>query len=334
MSAMPLSRARRLSASDHWRPTLCVVIDTEEEFDWSTSFDPSATTTRNIASQPLAQDIFDRHGVVPTYVIDYPVARSEEARRVLGGFHRDGRCEIGAHLHPWVTPPQVEEVNDRHSFPGNLPGDLERAKLAELASCIKAGFGDNPLIYKAGRYGVGPNTGRILADLGFRFDVSVVPHTDFSSKQGPDFSSYPDQPFVTAEGIVAIPLTVSFVGSLAPWGPTLFPRISGDRARSLRLPGLLSRAGLLERLRLSPEGHGLVDLKRQTRAALARGQRLFMLTYHSSSLLPGATSYVADDNQLQAFLAAIDGYVSFFLGECGGCTQAVSHVGDALLSSR
>ena len=48
---------------------------------------------------------------------------------------------------------------------------------------------------------------------------------------------------------------------------------------------------LVERLRLTPEGLTLADMKRQTRAALARGERYFMLTYHSSTLLPGVTPY-------------------------------------------
>src|SRR5258705_5931737 len=65
------------------RPTLSVVIDTEEEFDWSAPFDARATATENIKYQPLAQEIIDRHGVVPTYVVDYPVASTPSAISVL-----------------------------------------------------------------------------------------------------------------------------------------------------------------------------------------------------------------------------------------------------------
>src|SRR5260221_9056284 len=102
-SGVPRCKAIALPAQD--RPTLSVVIDTEEEFDWSAPFDAAATATENIQYQPLAQDIMDRHGVVPTYVVDYPVADTPAAYSLFRAIADDGRCEIGAHLHPWVTPP-------------------------------------------------------------------------------------------------------------------------------------------------------------------------------------------------------------------------------------
>jgi len=83
-------------------------------------------------------------------------------------------------------------------------------------------------------------------------------------------------------------------GRLARRGANLYSVLSSPCGMTLHLPGIAARLGLLERIRLSPEGHSLDDMRRLTRAALARGQRFFMLTYHSSSLLPGATPYVRD----------------------------------------
>ncbi len=305
-------------------PTLTVVIDTEEEFDWSGPFDAAASTTENLRHQGLAQAVFDRHGVVPAYVIDYPVAASEAARAVLGGFAAAGRCEIGAHLHPWVNPPAGAPVDAFHSYPGNLPPALEREKLALLTESIAEGFGQLPTIYKAGRYGIGPATDATLAALGYRIDVSRVPHVDFSADGGPDFTALPAGPFVTAAGVTALPLSVHFVGRLARFGPRLYPHLAGGLGRRLRLAGIAARAGLIERLRLSPEGHSLADMIRQTRAALAAGERLFMLTYHSSSLLPGAAPYVRSEADRDSFLASLDGYLALFLKECGGRAASVS----------
>lgn len=123
---------------------------------------------------------------------------------------------------------------------------------------------------------------------------------------------------------MALPMSVGFVGLLAPYGHKLFPALSGKSGLTLHLPGLFSRLKLLERLRLTPEGHSLGDLKRQTRAALARGQRFFMLTYHSSSLLPGATIYTGTTAERDRFLATLNDYLSFFLGDCGGRSLGVS----------
>src|SRR3974390_1747115 len=151
-----------------WPPTLVVVVDTEEEFNWSAPFNSNSRSTTNILYQPLAQEIMDRHGVVPTYAIDFPVANTPEAVSILRSIADDGRCEIGAHLHPWVSPPIEEEVNVYNSFPGNLPPNLEREKLARLADRIESAFGYRPAVYKAGRYGLGSATFQTLRDFEFR----------------------------------------------------------------------------------------------------------------------------------------------------------------------
>jgi hypothetical protein len=309
-----------------WPPTLVVVVDTEEEFDWSAPFDSNSRSTTNILCQPLAQEIMDRHGVVPTYVIDFPVADTPEAVSILRSIADDGRCEIGAHLHPWVSLPIEEEVNIYNSFPGNLPPSLEREKLARLADRIENAFGYRPTIYKAGRYGLGPATFQTLREFEFRVDTSVVPHTDFSASGGPDFTDFPSGPFLAGADLIALPLSVHFTGALATAGPKLYPSLTARSAARLRLPGLTARLGLLERLRLSPEGHSVNEMKRQTRAALARGDRYFMLTYHSSTLLPGATPYAQNAVERHAFLHALEGYLEFFMGECGGRGKRVTEL--------
>jgi len=320
----------RLPPPASWPPTLVVVIDTEEEFDWGAPFDPTSTSVANIGFQPMAQEIFDRHGVVPTYVVDYPVASTTAASSVLRGFAAAGRCEIGAHLHPWVNPPAGELLHVRYSYPGNLPPSLERQKLQVLTETITAAFGREPLVYKAGRYGIGAATPGILHELGYTVDASVVPHTDFSADGGPDFRDAPADPFMIDGQICELPLSVHFVGRLARYGPRLFPRLSGSTARRMRLIGCFSRLGLLSRLRLSPEGHSLADLIRQTRSAIAAGTRLFMLTYHSSSLLPGATQYVRTAADQRDFLGTLDGYLRFFVAELGGRPDTVARVATAL----
>ncbi len=328
-----LAVQRRLAVPDSWPPTLVVVVDTEEEFDWTAPFDPASTAVANIACQPLAQRIFDAHGVVPTYVVDYPVAAAPAAAAVLRGFAEAGRCEIGAHLHPWVNPPWDNQpaagpVDVFHSYPGNLPPALERDKLSVLTRAIEAGFGCRPVVYKAGRYGVGPATAGILCDLGYGVDVSVVPHTDFSADGGPDFTALPAGPFTIVPELIELPLSVHFVGALAGAGGFFYPLLTSRPVRCL--PGIAARLGLLERLRLTPEGHALDDMRRQTRAALARGTRLFMLTYHSSSLLPGATSYVRSAAGRDRFLATLDAYCRDFLGMFGGRASTVAAVAAAL----
>ena len=176
-----------------------------------------------------------------------------------------------------------------------------------LTARIEDAFGQRPTIYKAGRYGLGPATFATLLELGYRVDASVVPHTDFSDAGGPDFTGFPAGPFAQRDGLLELPLSVHFAGALAASGPSVYPQLTRGAANGMRAAGIAARLGLIERLRLTPEGHSLADMKRQTRAALARGERYFMLTYHSSTLLPGATPYAPGAAERDAFLAVLGG---------------------------
>lgn len=307
-------------------PELLIVVDTEEEFDWSKPFSRASISTRTIPAQARAHALYDRFGIVPTYVVDHPVATDPAAVRFLMALRDAGRAEIGAHLHPWVTPPFVEEVTARNSYHCNLPPELERAKIAALTEAIARGFGARPTIFKAGRYGYGPNTGRALAELGYEVDCSLVPHTDFSGDGGPDFRGRPDRPHWLPEGLLEVPLTVGFVGALSGLGERagwLFDSVNAGR---LRIPGVLARAGLVARARLSPEGTPAGEQCRLIAAMAARGHRTFSLTYHSPSLAPGHTPYVRDGADLDRFLHSIEQVLTFFRDDLGGRFTTLSQV--------
>jgi len=89
----------------HTRPILVVVIHTEEEFDWDLPHDRDATGVRHMAHIDRAQRVFDGFGIVPNYVVDYPIATKADAVAPLKSFADSGRALIGTHLHPWVSPP-------------------------------------------------------------------------------------------------------------------------------------------------------------------------------------------------------------------------------------
>jgi len=307
-------------------PELLVVVDTEEEFDWTAPFSRQATATRSIPAQARAHEIYDRLGVVPTYVIDYPVATDPEAARFLRGLRDAGKAEIGAHLHPWVTPPHSEAVNRRNSYHCNLPPELERAKIEALTTAIESSFGERPTVFKAGRHGFGPGTARTIAELGYEVDCSQLPYTDLSAEDGPDFREVPAEPYWLGEGLLEVPLTIGFFGAAPALGPKLGRLFDSPAAARLRLPGLLARAGLVARSRLTPEGVSAVEQCRLIEALARRGLRHFTLVYHSPSLEPGHTPYVRDAEELAAFLAALDQVLTWFRDELGGRFTTLSRL--------
>ena len=322
MTRDPMARAphaARLPADTP--PQLLVFIDTEEEFDWQKNFTSDARGVTAMKHQWRAQTIFDRYGVKPVYLVDYPVASQPSGYTPLREFFDDGRCEIGAHLHPWVTPPVEETVSDGNSFACNLPRDLERRKLSILKETIERNLGAAPTVYRAGRYGADAETRGLLEELGFLIDSSVLPWTDLRHMAGPDFRHFAPDPFWFGanDRLLEIPLTTGFLGLLYRFGEELFPWIGSPRGVRLRATAICARARLLDRIRLSPEGVTIDEAVRLTRALVRRGeQRVFVVSYHSPSLGVGHTPYVRTRADLEQFLAWLDAYLEFFMGEIGG----------------
>ncbi|TVR97339.1 MAG: glycosyltransferase [Rhodospirillales bacterium] len=313
-----------------------VVIDTEEEFDWTQPLSRVNTNVESISAQRSAQALFQRYDIIPTYVIDYPVATTDAAVRTLRSYAEAGEAVIGAHLHPWVTPPHDEDVTPWNSYAGNLPAALEYDKLARLTEAIERNFGARPTAYKAGRYGIGPNTAGALVRLGYHVDMSVVPRTSFAADGGPDFSAWDFRPywFGPDHQLLEIPLSCGYAGALWRYGSRVYRAAGSKHGSSVHALGLLARSRLLERIRLTPEGVDLAALIRVTRSLLQQGCRAFTLTYHSPSLSPGCTPYVRDHGELRSFVGTLDRYFDFFLGRLGGVATTPDAVRTLALHAR
>jgi len=301
-------------------PMVVVVVDTEAEFDWARQQPRRAMGVTSVKLQMQVQRIFERYAVRPTYVLDYPVSTTREAYEIIRDLYRSGMCEIGAHLQPWDNPPFVERKTDENSYPGNLPLELECEKLVLLSRGIEENLGIWPRIYKAGRYGVGHATARILAELGYEIDLSVVPRTDLSRQFGPDFSHCAARPywFGKSPTLLEIPLSIGYTGLLAHTGNLAYALTMDETLKALHVPGILARLHFVERITLTPEGISFEEQRRLTRALLHDGQRVLTYSYHSPSLAPGNTPYVRSEADLRAFVYRIEQYLEFFGAEIGG----------------
>lgn len=275
-----------------------VTVDTEEEFDWNAPLDREKHSVLTVPALRKFQQFCEGFGVVPTYLIDYPVASSAYAPEAIGDAVTRGRAEVGVQLHPWVSPPFEEEVTEFNSYAGNLPFELERAKLVTLRNRIEQAFGVSPLIYRAGRYGLGPRTAEILAECGIAIDTSVRAHFDYSGTGGPNYRDHPLRPYwVDREHhLLELPLTTVYWGPLRQVGNVIYPHLW--RAPSIR--GVLARAGMLERIPLTPEGTTAEEALRGVDIAIDEGLPVLVFSFHSPSLAPGHTPYVRNDDDLDA----------------------------------
>lgn len=292
---MPQAHSFVRFASDFGR-RFVITIDAEEEFDWGKPLRASGHTLHSISRLARFQDFCEGQGVVPVYLVDYPVATSRLAADILRAPLAAGLAEIGVQLHPWVSPPFEEDVNPYNSFAGNLSPELEGEKFRRLHEAIVKNFEAVPRIYRAGRYGVGPNTPAILRRHGIAIDTSARSRFDYSSQGGPNFRDLPVRPWWVDEpgGLMEMPLTTVYWGALRRQGPWLYPKLW----RTPRLRGALARVGLLERIPFTPEGVNETEVRRGIDAALGEGLELLVFSFHSPSLQPGHTPYVRSEADL------------------------------------
>ncbi|WP_336971010.1 polysaccharide deacetylase family protein [Sphingobium aromaticiconvertens] len=276
-------------------------VDTEEEFDWDQPFQRTGHGVTALEGMARGQRYFAAAGVKPVYVTDYPVIDSDAAADMMGRWLADGAADIGAHLHPWVNPPHVEAVSARNSYVGFLPEQTERAKLEALCRRIADRFGTRPIAYRAGRYGVGPNSARLLEDAGFRLDSSVRSRFDYSRQFGPDFLGLPQNPYWTgpARALMELPLSTAFTGLMRGAGERLY-----NATRALGpLAGAMARSRLLSRVPLTPEGIPVADAIAAIDALIEEGVRVLNFSFHSPTLEPGHTPYVRTEHDRTAFYA-------------------------------
>ena len=272
------------------------VCDVEEEFDWSRPLDRANRSTSAIAALPAAHRRFAERGVGLTCMVDYPVAVDPAAAALLAAIAEDPRSAIGAQLHPWVTPPFDELVTPANSYAGNLPRALEAAKIDALSDALTAAFGARPQAYRAGRYGIGPATAALLAQRGYRLDSSVRARYDYRADDGPDFGGVGSAAYRLGD-LIELPFSTVFTGALRRRGPALH-RAAG---RVPHGPGILARAGLLNRVSLTPEDMPIGEAIAAVSIAVGEGERLLAFSFHSPSLVPGNTPYVRDAADLAAF---------------------------------
>ena len=288
------------------RPVCALAVDAEEDFDWDQPVPFTDYSTKCMKNIRALQEVVGAYGVVPTYLLTYPVLEDEDVVHILRRQLRRGECEVGVQLHPWVNPPfEAEVAHGGHatSFSGNLPPGLEERKLVQLKQRFTERFAIEPRIYRAGRYGLGRETTALLEKHGFAIDASMAPRTTATDEGGPDYGSQDYQVFWFGQQrrLLEVPLCRSVVG----WGGRLaapaYRALATPALTRLRVPGILTRLRFAERITLSPEGNDVRAMLRLVRHLRRRGQTLFVLSFHSSSLDVGRSPYVRSRAELHAF---------------------------------
>jgi hypothetical protein len=292
-----------------------IAIDAEEDFDWELPIQGTLISTSHIRNICNLHGLLSAYGAIPTYLLTYPVLEDADMVRIIRRELDKSHCAVGVQLHPWVTPPFDDVLTHSRSFSGNLEANLEEKKLLALKRKFRAGFGFDPEVYRAGRYGLSHQTCELLEKHGFMIDTSLAPRTNFMADGGPDYSDYDYQLFWfgARRNLLEIPLCREVVGWAGPLASALYRGFSSPLLSELHAPSLLTRSRCAERITLSPEGNDVAAMRRLVHGLHDRGQNVFTLSFHSSSLQAGRNPYVQSRADLHGFydrLSAILDYLA------------------------
>ena len=310
-----------------------VTIDTEADNLWARQQGPLGF--ENIRALARFQELCDRYGIVPTYLVTWQVASDAGSRRVLQGLLGRGNCEIGCHLHAWSTPPYeaVTENDDvHHPYLYEYPESVQEAKLENLTRLLTKTFGVRPRTYRAGRWGADAFTVRLLEQNGYLVDTSVTPFTTWAYSPGvpgggggPSFvwaptdvyrPSYEDIAVPGDSKLAEVPVTIGFAREAGPRLQHVYKALTHKRTlprrvmrRALRLLGLARVVWLHPAM---ASGTEMTDLcGRRVRA----GAGSLNMMFHSSELLAGYSPLVRDAAQEAAAWRAMEKVFEFVARE-------------------
>ncbi len=294
-------------------PIVSISIDTEED-NWS-SFSWLGATARNIGELPRLQELLDGWGARPTYLVGYAPLVSPSAVRTLGALAERTDVEIGIHCHPWNTPPRT----DRDPCPSMMCQHDEvtnRDKVATVRDTIIRELGVAPVSFRAGRWGFGPTVAAAIAALDVCVDSSISPFIDWSPDGGPDYAGAPFTPyrFDPAEPLrpspggrlAELPMTIGFLGGRHERAGTLRALLERSWSARLHLVGALDRAGMLTKRWLSPEFSSAAEMIELVDALVGEDAPFLQISFHSCTLLAGATPFVRDADDLRRFLRSLE----------------------------
>lgn len=318
-------------------PVFLITIDTEGDNLWSR---PEKITTRNADFLPRFQSLCEKHGFLPTWLVNREMVESARFR----SFGRDvlaRKCgEIGMHLHAWNSPPIVRLTDDDNAHMPYLieyPSEVMRAKIETLTSRLEEAFGTKMVSHRAGRWAFNGTYARILVDFGYRVECSVTPGVSWRShrgapqgKGGSDYRGFPESPYYLD------PNDVASAGDspLLEVPVTIVPGRAGRILQRFPMGGWSAKQRLASRWWLRPNGRNLGAMMRILELAAGEGRPCVEFMLHSSELMPGGsptfptTEHITRlyDDLETLFEAAEGRFVGMTLGEFERCFRA-SHAG-------
>lgn len=280
------------------RPAFLVTVDVECDNAWSGS---PTVTTRNASFLPRFQQLCERCGARPTYLVTWEMAHSAAFRAFARDLLARGAGEVGMHLHAWHSPPDVRLTDDDYRHRPYLieyPEPVIREKVRVMTDALEQAFGTKMRSHRAGRFGFDAAYARALVENGYRVDCSVTPGVSWKDHPGrpggpggPDYTGFPETAYFLDPNDIRRP----GLSPLLEVPVTIGPAYQSPLARAARAALATTPLGAKVANRLFPrcawlypgKYHRAMPSLLRTTAAAGRDFAEFMI--HSSELMPGGS---------------------------------------------
>ena len=291
---------------------LAVSIDVEEEGLFTNRYDPGDAPVSNVRFLRLLDPVFQDHGIRPALLVSYRVAANESCRELLLELREKWQGEIGAHLHPWNTPP-LEKLPYPDPVPSELiPRELLARKLDTLLEAISR-MGVSPVSFRMGRFNMGPRMFSVLEEKRLEVDSSIAPMR--KTYRGPNHLAAPTDPYFPDPANLCSPGT----SRILEVPMTIVPLIAGLGAGLERLEsrGLVPTSWVrwfamnCGSIHVQPAWTTLGRLKAGTLLHRSQGGRVLSMFFHSSELFPEGNPKHPTTPQVKLFLKKLNDFFSW-----------------------
>lgn len=286
-----------------------ITIDTEGDNLWGR---PNRIETANSLFLGRFQELCERFGLKPTYLVNYEMATCPAFVELARDALRRGTGEVGMHLHAWNSPPIRPLTADDHRYHPYLieyPAPVMAEKIAFMTDLLEDTFQIKMTSHRAGRWAIDSAYVRLLIEHGYQVDCSVTPHVSWRSSKGAphrqggaDYRHCPQEPyFVDPEdprrpgtsSLLEVPMSIARCGGrLGLW----LDRHIDER------PQLLRRAvkWVFPVARwLRPNGRNRADLLSILTQIENRAGTHAEFMLHSSELMPGGSPTFGNETAIE-----------------------------------
>lgn len=280
-----------------------ITVDTEGDNLWNWVMG-KPITTNNSQYIPAFQDLCEKYGFKPVYLINYEMAHDDFLVNYLSKKSAENLCEIGMHLHAWNTPPQYDLPNIYNGNPyiTEYPADVIEQKVATMKSLLSEKFESEIVSHRSGRWATNEDYFKALKKHGIKIDCSVTPQVDLSSipgcsaKGANDYRHYKTTPYEIYPGILEVPMTTRCIHTL------------GTGSLKHKMRNLI----LGEQMWLRPIKKSFDYLTRLSQKVIAEPNNDYLeFMIHSSELMPNGSVYFKTQSEVDALFELMDKYFNY-----------------------